>query len=147
VNRLLGREAQAVQDLRADGRGRHTTSHRELFLLPGGGLVVDTPGLRVIEPWAGEGVDAAFQDVEQVAERCRFRDCRHAGEPGCAVLRAIAAGELDGERLEAFRRLVQELAFLERRGDTRAQAQERRRWRAVSREQRQCEHERRRRRR
>jgi ribosome biogenesis GTPase len=147
VNRLLGREAQAVQDLRADGRGRHTTTHRELFLLPGGGLVVDTPGLRVIEPWAGEGLDAAFQDVEQVAERCRFRDCRHAGEPGCAVLRAIAAGELDEERLDAFRKLARELAFLERRGDGRAQAQERRRWRALSREHRQRERDSRRRRR
>jgi len=147
VNRLLGREAQAVQDLRADGRGRHTTTHRELFLLPEGGLVVDTPGLRVIEPWAGDGVDPAFRDLEQLAERCRFRDCRHEREPGCAVTQAIAAGELGEERLEAFRRLAREAAFLDRRGDSRAQAQERRRWRAVSREQRQRERENRRRRR
>ena len=123
--------------MRADGRGRHTTTHRELFLLPGGGLVVDTPGLRVIEPWAGEGLETAFGDLEELAAGCRFRDCRHAGEPGCAVQEAIDAGALDEERLDGFRKLERELAFLERRGDPRAQAEERRRWRAVSRDSRQ----------
>jgi ribosome biogenesis GTPase len=144
VNRLLGRDAQAVREVRADGRGRHTTTHRELFLLPGGGLVVDTPGLRVIEPWAGEGLDAAFGDLERLADGCRFRDCRHAGEPGCAVRQAIVAGELDEERLDGLRKLEREVAFLERRGDPRAQSEERKRWRAVSREYRRHEKERRR---
>jgi ribosome biogenesis GTPase / thiamine phosphate phosphatase len=137
VNRLLGRDAQVVREVRADGRGRHTTSHRELFLLPGGGLVVDTPGLRVIEPWASEGLETAFGDLEELAAGCRFRDCRHAGEPGCAVQEAIDAGALDEERLDGFRKLERELAFLERRGDPRAQDEERRRWRAVSRDSRQ----------
>jgi ribosome biogenesis GTPase len=145
VNRLLGRDAQAVRDVRADGRGRHTTTHRELFLLPGGGLVVDTPGLRVIGPWAGDGVGAAFGDLEELASGCRFRDCRHAGEPGCAVREAIDSGALDEERLECFRKLERELAFLERRGDPRARAAERRRWRAVERELRQRERQKRRR--
>jgi ribosome biogenesis GTPase / thiamine phosphate phosphatase len=145
VNRLLGRDAQAVREVRADGRGRHTTTHRELFLLPGGGLVVDTPGLRVIGPWAGEGLDAAFGDLEELAADCRFRDCRHGGEPGCAVQEAIDAGALDEERLDGFRKLERELAFIEQRGDPRAQAEERRRWRAVSRDFRQRERQERRR--
>jgi ribosome biogenesis GTPase len=144
VNNLLGRDAQPVREVRADGRGRHTTTHRELFLVPAGGLLIDTPGLRVIEPWAGEGLDAAFGDLEQLAVECRFRDCGHAGEPGCAVRRAVAAGELDEERLAGYRKLQRELAFLERRGDPRAESAERRRWRGVSRELRQRERARRR---
>jgi ribosome biogenesis GTPase len=145
VNRLLTRDAQAVREVRADGRGRHTTTHRELFLLPGGGLVVDTPGLRVIGPWAGDGVGAAFEDLEELASGCRFRDCRHAGEPGCAIQAAIDAGALEEERLDGYRKLERELAFLERRGDPRARAAERRRWRAVERELRQRERQKRRR--
>ena len=138
VNRLLGQDVQVVREIRADGRGRHTTTHRELFLLPGGGLVLDTPGLRVLQLLdAGAGLETAFQDVEEVAGRCRFGDCRHETEPGCAVRDAIDSGELDPERLASYVKLQREVAFVERKGDKRAQSEVRKRWRGVSRESRQ----------
>jgi ribosome biogenesis GTPase len=138
VNRLLGAELQDVREIRADGRGRHTTTHRELFLVPGGGLLLDTPGMRVLELWdAGEGVTSAFSDVEEAAARCRFSDCRHAGEPGCAVASALDEGALDPARVASYEKLQRELAFVERKQDKRAAVEERRRWRAVSLAQRQ----------
>jgi ribosome biogenesis GTPase len=137
VNRLLGGDVQAVREIRQDGRGRHTTTHRELFMVSGGGLVLDTPGLRVLRLLdAGEGLSEAFSDVERLAERCRFSDCAHDGEPGCAVAEAIDSGSLEPGRLEAFRRLHRELAFIERKGDKRAEAEQRRRRKAIQREQR-----------
>ena len=135
VNRLLGRERQAVGEVRSDGRGRHTTSHRELFLVPGGGLVLDTPGIRELALWdAEEGLEDAFDDVAALAAECRFNDCRHETEPGCAVRAAIEAGTLPPERLESYRKLSRELEHLERRRDPRLQAEQRREWRRIHRQ-------------
>ena len=134
VNRLLGSERQDVAELRADGRGRHTTTYRELIPLPRGGLVLDTPGMRELGLWdADEGVDQTFADVAALAAACRFRDCAHEGEPGCAVLAAVADGRLAAERLESYRKLLRELRHLELKGDPRAVAEARKRRRRFAR--------------
>jgi ribosome biogenesis GTPase len=133
VNALLGEQRQATADVRADdSRGRHTTTHRELFALPGGALLIDTPGIRSLEvAGADEGVDTAFDDIAELAAGCRFSDCRHESEPGCAIRRALDAGTLGSARIESYRKLERELAHVERKGDPRAQAAERRRWRTI----------------
>ena len=137
ANRLLEDEHLAVGAVRAtDGRGRHTTSHRELTELPGGGLLVDTPGLREVGLWDGDATDATFADVTELAAACRFADCRHEGEPGCTVTAAVAAGTLDSARFEAFAKLRREQEWLERRKDARATADHRRKVRAVERQRR-----------
>lgn len=119
INRLLGRERQDTAEVRAqDGRGRHTTSVRELVPLPGGGLLIDTPGLREVQLWADEEALAEpFTDIVSLAAGCRFRDCRHENEPGCAVLAAVETGTLAPERLESYHKLQKELAFQARRRD------------------------------
>lgn len=134
VNALLGDQRQATGAVRDDdSRGRHTTTHRELFELPGGAMLIDTPGIRSLEvAGADVGMDATFDDVATLADRCRFRDCRHAGEPGCAVLDAVAAGTLAADRLASHQKLERELAHAQRKGDPRAQAEERRRWKQIS---------------
>lgn len=109
VNALLGGEVQATAPVAPDGRGRHTTTSRRLIELPGGGLLLDGPGLRELQLWDGAGVARAFEDVEAVAASCRFRDCRHDGEPGCAVREAVEAGTLEAERVESLRKLEGEL--------------------------------------
>ncbi|HKG42895.1 MAG TPA: ribosome small subunit-dependent GTPase A [Gaiellaceae bacterium] len=120
ANRLLGEEAQAVKELAEDGTGRHTTTARELFRLPGGALLVDTPGLREVQLWdADEGLEQAFADVDEVAGGCRFNDCAHMREPGCAVQQAIDEGRLPRERLESYRALQRELERLARKQDAR----------------------------
>lgn len=133
LNTLLGEQRQATSDVRDDdSRGRHTTTHRELFALPGGALLIDTPGIRSLEvAGADEGVDTAFDDITELALRCRFSDCRHQGEPGCAVRHAIDDATLDEGRLTSFRKLERELAFAERREDPRARAAEAKRWRQI----------------
>lgn len=112
VNRLLGRDAQLEGAVRSyDGRGRHTTTRRELFVLPTGGLLIDTPGMRELKPWLGARgaeVDENFEDVAAVAAGCRYRDCKHAGEPGCAVAEAVAAGVLGPDRFASWRKLAEE---------------------------------------
>lgn len=119
VNRLLGEERFATQPVREhDARGRHTTTRRELVPLPGGGLLLDTPGMRELGlPADGDGLAGAFEDVESLARLCRFRDCRHESEPGCAVRAAIASGELDAARFESYLKLQRELAWRARRRD------------------------------
>ena len=137
VNRLVGSDVQTTKEIRADGRGRHATTHRQLIPLPSGGLVLDTPGMRELQLWeAPEGIDGTFDDIARLAESCRFRDCRHRNEPGCAVLAALADGTLAPDRLESHRALERELAHLERKRDQRAAAEERKRWRAITKEQR-----------
>ncbi len=132
VNALAGEELLPTQEVRRDGRGRHTTTRRELIALPGGGLVVDTPGMRELQLWqADEGLAEAFEDVTDLFASCRFSDCAHESEPGCAVQAALAEGTLSRERWESFRKLERELEHLERRLDRRAQAEQRRRWRAL----------------
>jgi ribosome biogenesis GTPase / thiamine phosphate phosphatase len=122
ANALLGEARQLVKAERADdSRGRHATTARELFPLPCGALLIDTPGLRSVGLWDdGTGLDAAFDDLLTIAERCRFRDCRHASEPGCAVRAAIASGELAEERLLSHQKLDRELRALDLRSDTAA---------------------------
>lgn len=122
LNRLLGHAIQEVQQVRkSDSRGRHTTTARELFVLPSGALLMDTPGLRELQLWdADEGISQTFADIESLAANCRFGNCRHNGEPGCAVQAGIGAGELDLSRLENWRKLQRELAFLKRKVDPQA---------------------------
>lgn len=114
ANALLGADAQATRAIRADGRGVHTTTRRELLLLPGGGVLVDTPGMRELG-LAEADLGGAFPDIDALAATCRFRDCAHATEPGCAVLAAIEQGELDPDRLRSFGKLQRELAWVEGR--------------------------------
>ena len=134
ANRLLGAERLATGAVRDDGKGRHTTTHRELVRLAGGGLLVDTPGMRELALWdADTGVADAFADLEALAAGCRFRDCAHAGEPGCAMLDAVAAGRLDAGRLEHWHALRRELAFHDRKHDDLARRAEHARVRALTR--------------
>ncbi|MGH3030447.1 MAG: ribosome small subunit-dependent GTPase A [Gaiellaceae bacterium] len=132
VNHLAGRVVLAVRELRADGRGRHTTTHRELVLLPNGGLLLDTPGMRELQLWAGEeSLDGTFEDVSALAAQCRFNDCAHESEPGCAIQAGLADGSLLAERWESYRKLQRELRSLEIRRSKRLRSEERRRWRRV----------------
>jgi ribosome biogenesis GTPase / thiamine phosphate phosphatase len=134
VNRLAGRDLLATGELRDDGKGRHTTTTRQLVTLAGGGAVIDTPGLRELGLWTGgAGTAAAFDDVESLAAGCRFDDCRHRTEPGCEVLAALADGRLAADRFAAWEKLQRELAWAERRADPLAAANRRRHVRALSR--------------
>ena len=128
VNALLGEERQKTLSVRAsDGRGRHATTHRELFSLPGGGLLIDTPGMRLLGIYEDDrGVDAAFADIDELAAGCRYRSCAHSGEPGCAVAAAV-----DPERLAGWHKLQRELARAERKLDRRAARDDKARWKAV----------------
>jgi len=133
VNRLLGEERQRTREVREnDQRGRHTTTHRELVTLPGGGLLLDTPGLREIQLWASdESLAAAFEDVESLGAGCRFRDCAHQAEPGCAVRAAVSAGSLSEARLLSYQKLRAELRSLEVRADPELQREQRQQWRVI----------------
>jgi ribosome biogenesis GTPase / thiamine phosphate phosphatase len=127
VNALLGAETSETQEVRDDGRGRHTTTRRELHLVPGGGILLDTPGIRELQLWdAEEGLGEAFEDVEELAAACRFADCAHEGEPGCAVRQALATGALPSERYESYRKLQRELDALAARQDARLGSEQRR---------------------
>jgi ribosome biogenesis GTPase / thiamine phosphate phosphatase len=128
LNRLLGRDVQATAGVRAhDSRGRHTTTRRELFVLPQGGLVIDTPGMREFAlSDADEGVDTVFADIDRLAARCRFADCTHRGEPGCAVREAAERGEIGTDRLAAYEKLVKELRYEESRENQAAAAERKR---------------------
>jgi ribosome biogenesis GTPase len=138
VNRLCGTALQEVRATRQDDRGRHTTTRRELVVLPEHGVIIDTPGLRELALWdAGSGLDASFRDVLVLAGGCRFSDCGHNGEPGCAVAAAVADGSLDGGRLAGFRKLQRELAYLERRQDQQAALAQRQRWKQITKANRQ----------
>ncbi|RFU23176.1 ribosome small subunit-dependent GTPase A [Geodermatophilus marinus] len=137
VNALAGRAVAATREIRAaDGRGRHTTTARELHLLPGGGLLVDTPGMRELGLVDDAGLEAAYADVEELAAGCRFRDCAHRTEPGCAVAAAIDDGRLDPARYTAWRKLQAEAYRQELRADARARAADHARVRALHRAQR-----------
>ena len=138
ANHLAGRALLRVSDVRADGKGRHTTTHRELVVLPRGGVLIDTPGMRGLLLWdSAEGVEQSYPDVEELAASCRFADCAHASEPGCAVRAALRDGRLPVARLESYRKLQRELRFLEIKQDARARSDERRRYRAMNRQLRQ----------
>jgi len=138
VNALHGQDVMATGAIREDdARGRHTTTHRELILLPGGAMVLDTPGMRELGLLdAEDGVGATFEDIEALAATCRFSDCGHSNEPGCAVREARESGALDEARWKSFRKLTREVAFAERKEDRAAREAERRRWIAISKAQR-----------
>ena len=128
VNRLCGSERLATQEIRSDGKGRHTTTHREMVLLPSGGMLIDTPGMRALAAWdLDEGIDGAFSDIVALAAECQFADCGHHGEPGCAVASAIASGELEERRLDHFEKLQREQRWLDLRQDSKARAEDKKR--------------------
>lgn len=130
VNALAGTDLLAVGAIRADGKGRHTTTSRDLVMLPGMGVLIDTPGLRGVQLWdSEEGLERTFADIEELALACRFGDCAHQGEPGCAVAEAIADGRLDRARLASYTKLQREVVWLRARYDARLRAEQRRRWR------------------
>ena len=135
VNALMGETRQATNMVRADdSRGRHTTTRRELVRLPGGGLLIDTPGMRELQLWGGEsGLGEAFPDIAELARECRFRDCAHAAEPGCRVREAVERGGLDPARFESWRKLQRELRRLALRQDARARAREVSKWKSITR--------------
>ncbi|MFQ5641739.1 MAG: GTPase RsgA, partial [bacterium] len=114
-------------------RGRHTTTQRELFLLANGGMIIDTPGLRELQLWgSSEGLQEAFDDIEELAQLCRFRDCRHRDEPGCEVKKAVQEGAISMERYESFLKLQKELAYLDRMQDQRLALEEKRKWKVIT---------------
>ncbi len=133
VNALVGRHRQRTAAVREDdARGRHTTTTRELVRLPGGALLIDTPGIRSLGvAGAAEGLDPTFAEIAEIADACRFGDCRHDGEPGCAVQAAVADGRLDPDRLASHRKLEREAAHVARTTDPLLRAAERRRWKAI----------------
>jgi ribosome biogenesis GTPase len=134
INAFLGSEVLATKEIRSDGRGRHTTTHRELVALPEGGVLLDTPGLRELQLWtADSGLDETFADVAELAGQCRFNDCSHDGEPGCAVRAALSDGSLTAERYGSYEKLQRELRHLEVRLDKRLQAEERKKRRTFAR--------------
>jgi ribosome biogenesis GTPase / thiamine phosphate phosphatase len=135
ANRLLGDAVQEVKPVReSDSRGRHTTTSRDLFMLPGSALLIDTPGLREMQLWDAEGgVAQAFADINALAGRCRFGDCKHEREPGCAVMAAVEAGTLDVQRVENRRKLLKEQEFLRRKVDPEARQEQKEQWKKVHR--------------
>src|SRR6185436_8310376 len=134
ANGLIGEEVLRTREVREhDSRGRHTTTGRQLVPLPGGGILSDTPGMRELQLWdTGEPVAGAFADIDALAEGCRFRDCRHASEPGCAVIAAVADGALAEARLESFRKLQAEQAYQATQQDERARLEVKRRWKVLT---------------
>jgi ribosome biogenesis GTPase len=138
INRLLGEERFPIAGVRSDGRGRHTTTHRELVAVPGGGVIIDTPGLRELQLWeTDEGLDQAFVDVADLILQCRFADCEHRTEPGCAIRAALADGSLSAERWESYLKLQRELARLERKLDPKLRSEQRKKWAAITKSHRQ----------
>jgi ribosome biogenesis GTPase / thiamine phosphate phosphatase len=131
LNRLAGSDLMRTRAVAADGTGRHTTTHRELVQLPTGALMIDTPGLRELQFWEGD-VSAAFDDIEALALECRFRDCAHASEPGCAVQGAVDDGTLSLDRLRSWRKLQRELEAIVARTDRRLRAARKKRWKQIA---------------
>lgn len=139
TNQLVRESIQAVQTVRADdSRGRHTTSSRQLICLPSGAVLIDTPGMRELQLWTTtKGVSATFAEIETLATQCRFRDCQHQQEPDCAVQAALAEGELDAQRLQSYRKLQREEAYLQRQQDQKTQLNTKARWKQMTKSMRQ----------
>jgi len=135
INHFAGADRLKVQTVReSDDRGRHTTTHRELVLLPAGGIVLDTPGMRELQLWDNnESLQLVFDDIEALAERCFFNDCRHQDEPRCAVREALTAGTIDTERYESYEKLQKELKYMARRKDKQSEILEKKKWKKLSR--------------
>jgi ribosome biogenesis GTPase len=133
INRMAGADLMKTRDVHKTGEGRHMTSHRELIVLPDGGMIIDTPGLREAQLWTGEdALESLFEDIEQLALRCRFSDCEHVSEPGCEIKAALERGEIDAARLESYRKLQRELRAIAARSDARLRADERRKWKQIA---------------
>ena len=133
TNQLSGQVIQEVQSVRkGDHRGRHTTTKRELIILPNGGLLMDTPGMREIQLWMGsEGLQETFGDVKTLAQLCQFRNCQHEKEPGCAVQQALLDGTLDAQRFRNYKKLQQELDYISRKQDQKAYLAEKEKWKKI----------------
>ena len=137
VNLLVGSEVLATAETRSDGQGRHTTSHRELVALPGGGAIIDTPGVReVVAATTRDLVQEGFADISALAALCRFSDCSHGSEPGCAVARALAEGHLEQARFDAYAAALRDAAWNERRADKAVQTAQKKSYRALSKQRR-----------
>jgi len=137
INALVGAHVMTTNAVRWDGKGRHTTTHRQLIALPNGGAVIDTPGMRELQLWEGEGgIDRAFADIAALADRCRFNDCAHDREPGCGVRTALASGELSQGRFDSYRKQLRELAAIARKKDKRLANEEAKRWKQITKEMR-----------
>lgn len=134
TNYLFGADKQKIQSIRdADDKGRHTTTHRELVVLPNGSLLIDTPGMREIQLWeGGAGMAESFSDIQELSNHCKYRDCKHEDEPGCAVAAAIEEGVMDLGRLQSYKKLEKELAYLDRKLDKRAQSEEKKKWKEIN---------------
>jgi len=133
VNHLLGEELLKTREVRAtDDRGRQTTTRRELIVLPSGGLLMDTPGMRELQLWGGdEGIKGVFEDIAELAQQCPFRDCQHGPEPGCAVQQALEDGTLDAQRFASYQKLQKEIAYFKLREDKPAEVVEKERWKKI----------------
>jgi ribosome biogenesis GTPase len=133
INRIVGSDLMRTRLIHRSGEGRHMTSHRQLVQLPGGGMIIDTPGLREAQLWEGEdGLGNLFEDVEKLALQCRFTDCAHRTEPGCAIKAAVGDGSLDPARLESYRKLQREMRAIAAKSDARIRAEERRKWKQIA---------------
>ncbi|MGE7091459.1 ribosome small subunit-dependent GTPase A [Lysinibacillus sp. NPDC048646] len=134
TNALSGETLMKVSDIREDdAKGRHTTTHRELIVLPNGGCLIDTPGMRELQLWdQGDSLSASFKDIEELSAACHYRDCTHQEEPGCAVQQAIIDGALESSRLQSYFKLQRELAFMERKTNTQARLDEQRKWKKIA---------------
>ncbi|HEX2645915.1 MAG TPA: ribosome small subunit-dependent GTPase A [Candidatus Dormibacteraeota bacterium] len=133
INRIVGAEVMKTREVHRSGEGRHMTSHRQLIELPGGGSIIDTPGLREAQLWEGEeALGGVFEDVEELALQCRFSDCGHRTEPGCAIKAALADGSLDTARFESYRKLQRELRAIAKKGNARLRIEDRRKWKQIA---------------
>lgn len=134
INRLMDSHVQVTKDIRKDdSKGRHTTTHREMFMLPSGALLIDTPGMRELQLWEGEtSIDMTFRDVDEFARECKFNDCKHDTEPGCRVKEAIESSELTEERFKSYMKLQRELAYEKRKQDQKLRLEEKNKWKNLS---------------
>jgi ribosome biogenesis GTPase / thiamine phosphate phosphatase len=133
INRIVGTDLMRTRHIHSSGEGRHMTSHRQLVQLPQGGMIIDTPGLREAQLWEGEeALGGVFEDIEELALRCRFADCAHATEPGCAIKAALVDGSLDAGRFQSYRKLQRELRAMAAKTDARIRGEERRKWKQIS---------------
>jgi ribosome biogenesis GTPase / thiamine phosphate phosphatase len=133
INRIVGSEVMRTQAIHSSGEGRHVTSHRQLVQLPDGGMIIDTPGLREAQLWdGGDALSNLFEDIEELVLRCRFTDCAHDTEPGCAIKAALADGSLDHGRLQSYRKLQRELRAVAAKSDARIRNEDRKKWKQIA---------------
>lgn len=134
INELAGYELQKTGDIRdGDDKGKHTTTHRELMMLPTGGLIIDTPGMRELQMWdGGQGISETFEDIEQLSKQCKFKDCNHRKEPGCAIKDALTQGTLNEERFQSYIKLQKEIQYFERKQNQVAMLNEKRKWKNIN---------------